>query len=150
MSNNGIKDEENGWMPQISNLDEFNIFVDELTMVVDEIAELPYGILAVIACCLKDIKAGVEEDLDPSDFGLYEKMYYFIAGAMLTKTEKELHIKHEDLEILSNILDVLSTKISLMEGFYAGLLDAKFIEGEWMYGMTKDQAERYVTFYRNL
>jgi len=137
------------YSPKLSELPEFLIFADELTAIADKIKDLPYGILSLIACALRDIKSKVEEDIDPPDWPLYEKIYYFVAGALLTKDEKILNFDHNDIKKLEDIVEVLVTKISLLEGHYAGILDAKFIDGEWMYGMTKDQATKFLNEIRS-
>jgi hypothetical protein len=136
------------WVPQISEFPEFNAFLDELTQFADSFKKLPYGILSLIVIALKDIKVGEEEEIDESDYHLFEKMYYFIAGAMLTKEDKNLIIRDEDIDSLEQLLTDLSTKISLLEGYYAGMLDAKFVDGEWLYGMTKQQASDFLKSFR--
>ena len=137
------------YSPKLSELPEFLIFADELTAIADKIKDLPYGILSLISCALLDIKSRVEVDIDPPDWPLYEKIYYFVAGVLLTKDEKILGFDHNDVEKLEDIVEVLVTKISLLEGHYAGILDAKFIDDEWMYGMTKDQATKFLNEIRS-
>ena len=142
-------DEKRNYTPKLSELPEFLVFADELTSIADMIKSLPYGILCLIACALSDIKSGIEEDIDPPDWPLYEKIYYFIAGVLLTKDDKILDFDDADIHKLDDIVEILVTKISLLEGHYAGILDAKFIDDEWMYGMTKDQAAEFLSRFRN-
>jgi len=144
-----MEDKKVSYSPKLSEQSEFLIFVDELTAIADKIKDLPYGILSLIACALFDIKSGVEVDIDPPDWPLYEKIYYFVAGVLLTKDEKILYFDDNDIEKLEDIVEVLVTKISLLEGHYAGILDAKFIDDEWMYGMTKDQATKFLNEIRS-
>lgn len=144
-----MEDEKVSYSPKLSELPEFLIFVDELTAIADKIKDLPYGILSLIACALLDIKSRMETDIDPPDWPLYEKIYYFVAGVLLTKDEKILDFDKGDIEKLEDIVEVLVTKMSLLEGHYAGILDAKFIDGEWMYGMTKDQATKFLNEIRS-
>ncbi len=132
------------YAPKLSELPEFLVFADELTPIADEIKSLPYGVLSLIACALKDIKSGIEEDINPPDWPLYEKIYYFVAGVLLTKNDKVLDFDSTDIRRLEDIVDILVTKMSLIEGHYAGILDAKFVDDEWMYGMTKDQATKFL------
>jgi len=141
-------DEKDGivrYVPKLAELSEFSIFADELTSFADKIKDLPYGILSLIACALHDIKSGIEEDIDPPDWPIYEKIYYFIAGVLLTKDEKILGFDDGDIGKLEDIVELLVTKISLLEGHYAGILDVKYIDDEWMYGMTKEQATKFLS-----
>ena len=144
-----IEDDNLSYAPRLSELPEFLIFADELTSIADKIRDLPYGILSLISCALLDIKSGVEEDIDPPDWPLYEKIYYFVAGVLLTKDEKCLDFTRDDITKLEDIVQTLVTKMSLLEGHYAGILDAKFIDDEWMYGMTKDQATKFLNEIRS-
>jgi len=144
-----IRNEKRSYAPKLSELPEFSIFADELTAIADKIKDLPYGVLSLISCALLDIKSGVEVDIDPPDWPLYEKIYYFVAGVLLTKDEKILDFDDGDIEKLEDIVEVLVTKISLLEGHYAGILEAKFIDDEWMYGMTKDQATKFLNQIRS-
>ena len=137
------------YAPRLSEQPEFLIFADELTAIADKIKDLPYGILTLISCAHLHIKSRVEVDIDPPDWPLYEKIYYFVAGVLLTKDEKILNFDNSDIKKLEDIVEVLVTKISLLEGHYAGILDAKFIDGEWMYGMTKDQATKFLNEIRS-
>jgi len=145
MNNIDEKDEIVTYVPKLAELSEFLIFADELTPFADKIKDLPYGILSLMACALYDIKSGIEEDIDPPDWPIYEKIYYFIAGILLTKGEKVLGFDNDDIKKLDNIVELLVTKLSLLEGHYAGILDAKFIDGVWMYGMTEEQATKFLS-----
>jgi len=143
-------DKDKNFVPVLHELPEMVIFTDELTYFVDEFRKLPYGILAFVSLGLKDIKNGSENEIDPTDFGMYEKIYYFIAGAMMSKQEKNLVISEDDIDRFEILIDQLTTKISLLEGYYAGILEAKYIEDEWMYGMGKELAQRFLKNYRNI
>jgi len=145
MNNIDEKDERVTYVPKLVELSEFSIFADELTPFADKIKDLPYGVLSLIACALYDIKSGIEVDIDPPDWPIYEKIYYFIAGVLLTKDDKVLSFDDGDIRKLEDIVELLVTKLSLLEGHYAGILDAKFIDDEWMYGMTKEQATKFLS-----
>ncbi len=144
-----IDGEKRSYSLKLSELPEFLVFVEDLTPIADMIKSLPYGVLSLIACALSDIKSGTEEDIDPPDWPIYEKIYYFMAGVLMIKDDKVLDFDDTDIDKLEEIVGILVTKISLLEGHYAGILDAKFIDGEWMYGMTKEQATKFLNEIRN-
>lgn len=137
------------WNIKFADSHNLNLFTDEFTYVADEIRKLPYGILALIADCLKDLKNGSEVDIDETDWPTYEKMYYFISGILLTKKEKTLSFEEDDLNRLDDIMEILITKMSLVEGHFAGILDARYIDDEWLYGMTKDRAAAFLREFQN-
>jgi hypothetical protein len=124
-----------GWSTGISENPSFSMFCDEFTEIAEMVNKLPYGILAILVSALGDIKRGVEEDVVPADWPMYEKIYYFMAGILLIKSDKKLSFSDDDLEVLSELLEYMSIKISVVEGNLGGYLEAKYdnSEGCWNY-----------------
>lgn len=136
--------EDGSWNTNLAEHSAFSIFCDEFTEIADLANKLPYGVLALIAAALEDIKRGTEQDIDPSDWHMYEKMYYFIAGIMLIKPEKKLSFTDADLLVMGEIFEYMGVKISLVEGYLAGYLEAKYDnnEGSWAYKVPVDYKEQ--------
>ena len=141
-------DEYDSWVPMLSEFEELNVFCDEMTIYSDLIQKLPYGILSLIVMALRDIISKEEYDIPEGDWATYEKIYYFLAGVLLTKTDKELQFTDEDVESLQTIVTHMITRLSLLEGYFAGVLEAKFSNTEdaegWTYGMNDEQFTYFV------
>jgi len=142
------RDNFDAWVPLLSEFEELNVFCDEMTIYSDLILELPYGILSLIVMALKDIVAKEEYDIPEGDWDTYEKMYYFLAGVLLTKKDKTLEFTDTDVESLQTIVTHMLTRLSLIEGYFSGVLEAKFgdrADGEgWTYGMNDEQFTYFV------
>lgn len=118
-------------VPKLAECQEMNLFADELTSIVKRIENLPYGVLAILVYSIKDILTG-EEDVFPTDiYPLLLKAYYIISVILLTKNEIILTITKKDLTELSEIIESLVGKISVIEMSYSGYMNAKFMDGEW-------------------
>jgi hypothetical protein len=146
-------EEFDAWVPMLSEFKELNVFCDELTVYSDLILKLPYGILSLIVMGLQDIISGDELDIDRADWETYTKVYYFLSGVLLTKKDKKLEFTNDDVDSLQTIVSHMITRLSLLEGYFAGVLDARFIEtndGEgWRYGMNDDQFSEFVKRFRD-
>ena len=148
MSGDEFEEREEGWATNIAEHTSLSIFCDEFTEIAELAAGLPYGVLSLLVLALEDIKKGMDEDITPSDWHLYEKMYYFVAGILLTKQDKDLLVTDNDLNILSEIFEYMSIKISLVEGHLGGYLEAKYdnTEGCWSYKVPEMFKDQLVTF----
>jgi len=137
------------WNVKFTDNHNLNIFADELAYIASECNKLPYGVLAILADSLRDLKSGDETDIDETDWPTYEKMYYFVTGILLAKEEQEMAFDDQDLDRLENIIEMLITKMSLLEGHFAGILDARFVDGEWLYGMSKEKSAAFLRHFQN-
>lgn len=143
-----FEETDNGWNTPLAENKAFNIFCDEFTEIADMANKLPYGVLALLVSALQDIKKGVEEDVNPADWPMYEKIYYFMAGILLIKPNKQLSFCDDDLLILSELLEYMGVKISLIEGYLSGYLDARYdnVEGAWNYKVPEGFRDQLVQF----
>jgi len=105
---------------------------------------MPYGSLALLVMAVKDILTDNEMEIDPSDYMFYMRIYYFLMGVISASDERDLVVTEDTMIILNDQIDLLATTFSMIEGFFREIIDAKYVDGEWLFGMTKDQAQGYL------
>ena len=136
--------DEKGFVPNLAKFREFNIFVDETYDIVQVVKSLPYGTLALLVMAVKDILTDTETEIDEYDYMFYLRIYYFLMGVISASDERDLLVTEDHMIVLNDQIDTLSTTFSMVEGFFREIIDAKYVDGEWLFGMSKDQAQSYL------
>jgi hypothetical protein len=144
----------NSYSVKATKAEYMNIFADEITRYIDRARLLPFGILSVVTKILKNIETGdvyesfpYLQDGNVGDLILFSETLHMVAATLLTKRERMLMFTDEDLDELDKIIYHMFNALARVQNYYAGVLDAQFVDNRWNYSITEagvKEAERYL------
>ena len=111
-----------------------SMFVDELSQIVDNIEQLPYGILSLVLGCIEDKIILPESRIKTEDWEDL-RAYYMMAAIFMTKKDKNLIFSEEDVDRFCKLIFELKATIAIMESVFDENIRAVFDKnsGEWVY-----------------
>jgi len=129
--NGDINLDEYNLIPNLNNSPDFLIFADEISPLIKETLELPYGCLAILVYAMKDMIKGQEFEVPKYLYPTMMKAYFLMSGAILANKNINLTITKEDIQKMNRITKILVGLICLIEMYYRREIDVVLKDGYW-------------------
>ena len=129
-------DDDYYWKIRLTDNDEFNLFIDEITPLMEELRKLPYGLIALLLSKIKGIKDGTAK-IEERNLEFFNKMFYLMTGVLITKNNKQLFFEEKEIDKLNEIFHRLGKILAKIELYYSGDISVKRIDNNWIYSLTE-------------
>ena len=129
-------DDDYYWKIRLTDNDEFNLFIDEITPLMEELRKLPYGLIALLLSKIKGIKDGTTK-IEERNLEFFNKMFYLMTGVLITKNNKQLFFEEKEIDKLNEIFHRLGKILAKIELYYSGDISVKRIDNNWIYSLTE-------------
>lgn len=134
------------YRPKLTETKDASVFADELNIYIDEIKELPYGLVVLIIDRMKSLKT---EDMAEGEKHLIEQAYYFIMPWLLSNDNKRISFTKQDVEKLETLTMSIIRSIAMLDAYLRDMVSVKMVNGEWEFTLNDKQMKAIEKYLKN-